>query len=121
MVVQLNTTARLLGLLHRWRRSSEINDPSNVARASCQFQCGSMAGPSTSAMHQIARASLVFSRSENTAISRAASLHLIKRFIARFQGHCNLANARAYRLMGQPPNTDPFVQTSVHYSLMHVS
>ena len=76
--------------------------------------------PSTSAMHQIARTSLVFSRLVNTAISCAASLHLIKRFIARFQGHCNLANARAYRFMGQPPNTDPSVQRSAHYSLMHV-
>jgi hypothetical protein len=76
--------------------------------------------PSTSAMHQIARTALFFSRLMNTAISRAASLHLIKQFIARFQGHCSLTNARAYRLMGQPPSTDPSVQRSARYSVMHV-
>lgn len=72
-------------------------DPSNGARAS------SSAGPLNlllcPAMHQIARVSLVFSRLVNTAISRAPALPLIKPFIARFQGHCDLANARAYRLM----------------------
>lgn len=44
-----------------------------------------------------------FSRLVNTVISRAASLHLIKRSIAQFQGHSNfprLADARAYRSMG---------------------
>lgn len=54
---------------------------------------------STSTMHQMAQQSLVFSRLVNTAISRAASLPLIKRFIVQFQGHNHLADARAYRLM----------------------
>jgi hypothetical protein len=118
--VQLNITGRLLGLLHCWRRPSEIHDPSNVARASCQFQCGSIAGPSQPLLCTRLRERPCFSRLMNTAISRAASLHLIKRFIARFQGHCSLTNARAYRSIGQPPSTDPSVQKSARYSVMHV-